>query len=263
MSPKPRTWKHVIGIVGGLGPHAHLQLERAILDETRAETDQDYPEWVLTSMPQTPDRTEAIQGRGPSPAPYLARAIRLLSARAGFAVVPCVTAHHFLPEVRRETAFPVLDMVEESLRSARRAGAARIGLLATTGTLESRIFERAADRVAGEIELLSPLALGPDGERLQEDLVMGPIYRGVDGGPSLKAGGAEDPEQRRRLARALGEAAGRLVELGAQAIVLGCTEIPLALGRGPVGGVAVVDPIRVAAAAAVDIARGARPLPPV
>ena len=67
---------------------------------------------------------------------------------------------------------------------------------------------------------------------------------------------------RRRLAGPLGEAAGRLAKLGAQAIILACTEIPLALGREPIGGVQIIDPIRVAARAAVAIARGDRELPP-
>lgn len=259
MSRPAGPWQRVIGIVGGLGPHAHLQLERAILDEVRAARDQDYPEWILTSMPQTPDRTAALEGRGESPAPFLEQAIERLATRADFAVIACVTAHAFLPQLRPR--IPVLGIVEETIHSAREAGRSRIGILATDGTLASRVFETTAARVAAGLELVSPIDLGREGERLQEECVMAPIYRGVDGAASIKAGGAAEPGPRRRLAGALEKAARLLIGHGAQAIVLGCTEIPLALGDEPIDGVPLIDPLRVTARAAVEIARGERPLP--
>ena len=262
MSAPARPWKRVIGIVGGLGPHAHLQLERAILDEVEAAADQDYPEWILTSMPQTPDRTEAILRGGDSPAPALAEAVRRLSATAHFAIVACITAHHFLPEVRKETAFPLLDIVEETLRTARNAGTTRVGLLATTGTIESGLFQRTAERLAPQLQVISPLDLGRDGGRLQELLVMGPIYD-PDGsyGAALKTGAAENASERQRLAAPLREAARRLVRQGAEAIIMGCTEIPLALREEAIDGAPLLDPLRAGARAAVQIARGDRDLP--
>ena len=262
MSAPARAWKRVIGIVGGLGPHAHLALERAILDEVAAAADQDYPEWILTSMPQTPDRTEAILHGGDSPVPTLIEAIRRLSATAHFAIVPCVTAHHFLPEVRRQVAFPMLDIVEEALRAARDSGASRVGVLATTGTLESGLFERTAERLAPGLEVISPLDLEPDGGSLQERLVMGPIYDPERRyGAALKTGGAESESDRERLAAPLREAARKLVRQGAAAIIMGCTEIPLALREGAVDDKPLIDPLRAGARAAVRIARGERDLP--
>ncbi len=258
-----RPWRRVIGIVGGLGPHAHLELEREILRAVDgAARDQDYPEWILASLPQTPDRTEAILHGGESPVPWLARAIGLVAARADFAVIACVTAHAFLAELRPQIALPVLDIVEESMRSARDRGARKIGVLATSGTLASEVFDRAAERIDSRLELISLLDL-PDGASLQRRLVMGPIYD-PDGeyGASLKTGGAEDPALREILATPLREAVGELAARGAQAVVMGCTEIPLALGHEPVDGVPLVDPMRTAARAAVEIARGRRELPP-
>ena len=279
MSEARRHWPRVIGIVGGLGPHAHIQLERAILDAVEAERDQDYPDWVLASLPWTPDRTDAIEGRAESPVPYLVAALERLrgagsrplggepetidelSRGADFAVIACVTAHHFLPQVRSRTDLPILDIVEESVRVAHGPGRARIGILATTGTLETRVFERAAEHVAPGLELISPLDLDPPGG-LQEELVMGPVYRGIEGGRSIKAGGAADPDGREALAGALGKAAGLLIDRGAEAIILGCTEIPLVLDGEAIGRVALIDPLRQAARAAVEIASGRRDLPP-
>lgn len=81
------AWKRVIGIVGGLGPHAHIELERLMLQAAsdrldRPANDQDYPEWVLSSVPGTPDRTRAIIGEGPSPFAELARSLSRLSGSA-------------------------------------------------------------------------------------------------------------------------------------------------------------------------------------
>lgn len=256
-----RSWKHVIGIVGGLGPHAHLQLEREILQAVVAETDQDYPEWVLTSMPQTPDRTEAWLHEGASPVPCLQEALERLAARADFAVIACVTAHAFLPELR--PPLPILDIVDETIRAAVASGCSKVGLLATDGTLESGVFQRAAARIAPSMKVLTPLDLGSEGRRLQEECVIAPIYRGIEGARSIKGGGAEDREERRRLAGALGRAARLLIREEAQAIILGCTELPLVLGHEPMDEVPMLDPLRAAAEAVVLIARGEREIPAV
>lgn len=70
-----RIWQRVIGIVGGLGPHAHIEFERRLLAAiTQPSSDQDYPEWVVSSIPQTPDRTAALLEGGPSPVSCLVRA---------------------------------------------------------------------------------------------------------------------------------------------------------------------------------------------
>jgi aspartate racemase len=258
-----RTWRRVIGIVGGLGPHAHLELEREILRAVDwAEQDQDYPEWVLASVPRTPDRTDAILHGGDSPVPWLARAIDQVSIRADFAIIACVTAHAFLAELRQQIALPVLDIVEEAIRSAHERGCRKIGVLATSGTLDSEVFDRAAARIDPPVEVISLLDL-PEGESSQRRLVMGPVYDPDDEyGASLKTGGAEDPALRETLAKPLREAVGELAAWGAEAVVMGCTEIPLALGHEPIDGVPLVDPMRTAARAAVEIARGRRDLPP-
>jgi len=256
-------WKHVIGIVGGLGPHAHLELEREILRAVGwAKGDQDYPEWVLASLPGTPDRTAALIAGGESPVPLLVESLRVLSQRADFAVIACITAHAFLAELEPQGVMPILDAVEETMLSAARLESRRVGVLATTGCLRSGLFSRARDRVCPEVEIFSLVDL-PNGTTLQQKLVMEPIYGepGVEDGPSLKRGAGADTRSGQRLAGQLRQAATALVEAGADAVVLGCTEIPLALGHVPVQGAPVVDPMRVAAEAAVQIALGERQLP--
>ena len=261
------SFRRVIGIVGGLGPIAHLEFERRLLAVIESpSSDQEYPEWVLSSIPQTPDRTVALLGDGPSPVPWLLRGLERLTGSCDFAVITCLTAHAFLDEVRPQARLPILDLVEISAREAVPCcGAdARIGLLATVGTLRSRVFHRALDRIAPGLEIVSPLDL-PDGERLQEDLVMRPIYGPLREGRrqagGIKSGGDRDPETGVSHRDTLSRAARLLAEAGAACVIAGCTEIPLALGREPLDGTPLLDPLDIAARTAVRIARGELPLP--
>ncbi len=170
--------QRVIGILGGLGPYAHLEFERRLLAAVEnSATDQEYPEWIVASIPQTPDRTAALLGQGPSPVPALLRGLDKLAASAHFAVITCMTAHAFLDEIRAQARLPILDIVALTLAEAARklGGPARIGILATVGALASGVYCQARDRVAPHLDLLSLLDL-PDGERFQEELVMRPIY---------------------------------------------------------------------------------------
>lgn len=261
------SWPRIIGILGGLGPYAHIELERRLLAAVEgAATDQDYPEWMVASIPHTPDRTEALLDHGPSPLPALLRGLEMLAAGADFAVITCMTAHAFLDELRASARLPVLDLVELTLTEAvRRFGeTARIGILATKGALVSGIYSRTRDRVAPRLRLTSLLDL-PGGERLQEELVMRPIYGPPGNGGRLsggiKSGGARDPETGVSHREALTAAVSTLASAGASCVVTGCTEIPLVLGRDPIEGTPLLDPLDLAARAAVRIARGELPLP--
>ncbi|HKI01027.1 MAG TPA: amino acid racemase [Thermoanaerobaculia bacterium] len=261
------TWQRVIGIVGGLGPHAHIELERRLLAAVENPScDQEYPEWIVSSISHTPDRTAALLHGGASPVPSLVRAVEGLSSGADFAVIACMTAHAFLDEVRPQVRLPLLDLVALTLaEAARRYGQkARVGILATTGSLVSGVYSRACQGEAAGLDLVSPLDL-PDGERLQEELVMRPIYGRLKDGRRLpggiKSGGDKDPETGAPHRETFTEAVRRLGAAGASCVVTGCTEIPLMLGRDPIEGIPLLDPIDLGAQAAVRIARGELPLP--
>jgi aspartate racemase len=262
-SPRQR----VIGIVGGLGPYAHLEFERLLLGMVDSpSSDQDYPAWVLSSIPQTPDRTAALLEGGASPVPWLVRSLEFLTCHSDFAVITCVTAHAFLEEVRCQVRLPVLDLAEAALREvSRRFGAAgQVGILATTGTLRSGIFTRTGARVVPGLKLISLLDL-TDGDRLQQDLVMQPIYgRSHEGGRrvgGIKSGNERDPETGVSYRETLATAVGLLMAAGVVCVIAGCTEISLVLGREPINGLPLVDPLEVGARNAVRIARGELPLP--
>jgi aspartate racemase len=266
-------WKRVIGIMGGLGPHAHLEFEQLILAATaemlgRPAYDQDYPPWILSSEPATPERTASLLSGGESALPALEKSARRLLGENGadFAAIPCNTAHAYLDELRSRVPLPFLDMIQETVQEAlRRVGpSGGIGILATTGTLKTGIYSNRVEALGKGARALSPLELA-DGEELQEKLVMesifGPLVEGERAGGGIKSGQFRDPVGRERLAQPLRKAAKLLAEAGADIVLTACTEIPLAVGRESADGVPLLDPMDVAARACVDIAIGKRSLP--
>lgn len=247
------TQTKIIGIAGGLGPYAHIDFERKLLECARdlagVSSDQEYPEWVLSSIPSTPDRTEAILAGDVDPAPSLLKSLRRLErAGADFVAVPCNTAHYYLGGLRGLVGIPVLDMVSETVERVRELGTIeRVGILATTGTLHVKLYHDAL--LKQEIQPVSLLD-APDGEQQQQALVMDAIY-GADASGGIKAfGNRPDFEEKLEAAAAI------LVERGAQAVLAGCTEIPLSLRGTTVAGVPLVDPTRVLAELAIRKAYG-------
>lgn len=261
------AWQRVIGIAGGMGPHAHLEFERRLLAAIEnPSSDQEYPEWVVSSVPDTPDRTVALLEQGVSPMPWLLRSVERLASCTDFAVVTCITAHAYLDEIRSQVPLPILDIVEVTLlEAARRFGPkARVGVLATTGALRGLVYRRAADRVAPGLDLISLLDLA-EGDAVQEKLTMRPIYgpmregRRQTGG--IKAGGTRDPETGVAHRDSLAAAVHLLADAGAACVITGCTEIPLSVGREPLDGIPLLDPLDLGAREAVRIARGELALP--
>lgn len=254
-----------IGIVGGLGPFAHIEFERCLLAAAPGLADQDFPPWLLSSMPGTPDRTACLLGEGPSPVPALRASLRRL-AGAAFAVIPCNTAHAFLDALTGPGLPPVLSIVDAAIeRAAAQVGPrGRVGLMGTTGTLGCGLYPQRAAVVAPGLRFVSLLDL-PGGAAAHEETTMRPIYGplGAGGrlGGGIKAGGRVDRLSGRPHDEALAAGVARLGAAGAGVVLTACTEIPLALGRAPVGGVALVDPLMVAAEAAVAVAAGRRALP--
>jgi aspartate racemase len=229
-----------VGVLGGMGPEATAHFFTLIVRNTKAARDQEHVPVILVSLPGIPDRTRAILRRGPSPLPSLVRGLEALSrAGADFAVMPCVSAHHFYAGLAARSPIPIVHLLEETAAEIRKRfpRIRSVGLLATTGTVRTRLVSDAF-RPAG-IEVLVPD--GPGQKR-----VMNAIY----GRRGIKAGAAaRGPRQ------ALLSVAAELIRRGAQAIVAGCTEVPLAIGPKDLS-VPFIDPMISAARACIQKAGG-------
>lgn len=232
MSPKKLK---TIGVLGGMGPEAGACFLGRIVAACAAERDQDHPPVVLYSLPQVPDRTAAILGDGPSPAPAILRGLRVLrGAGADFAVIPCVSAHFFLPRIAARSPLPLISLIEVSLAAVRRMRPVprKMGLIATTGTVRSRTVTEAFE--AAGIEVIVPSA--PEQGR-----IMAAIY----GKKGIKAGGTAGAPR-----EAILKAARDFIRRGAGAVMAGCTEVPLVLRPGDLS-VPLLDPLEIGAREAV------------
>ncbi len=208
----------IIGVLGGLGPAATIDFLAKIVAATPASRDQDHLPVVVWSDPRIPDRTAALlHPDRPQPDRDMCRGARQLAAMgAGLIAIPCNTAHHWHAEIQRAVRVPVLHIADAVLAELPQAGlsdGAGIGLLCTSGTLRAGFY---ATRLSGAGYRLCV----PDGSAQAEvDAAIAAVKAG-----NLDAG--------RALAQ---EAARKLATQGADALLLGCTELPLVLDASNAG----------------------------
>ncbi len=224
--------KKTIGILGGMGPLATADLYRKIVELTKAGSDNEHIRVYIDGNTRIPDRTAAILHGGADPVPEMADALRHLElCGADCIVMPCNTAHYFLPRLQAMTKTPFLNMLEETAGTcARLYPGMTAGILATRGTLETGLYPRAlAARGVGSVE--------PD--EAGRDTLMAAIYDGVKGGAPL--------EPMRAPLEAL---LSRMRAQGAGYFILGCTELPIVRQELDLPG-AFVDPTAELAKAAI------------
>jgi aspartate racemase len=241
LSQGEKMSEKIIGILGGMGPAATIDLFTKIVEGTKVKRDQDHLRILIDNNPKVPDRTLAIKGKAPTPLPELVRSAKLLEkAGADFIVIPCVTAHYYYDSLQKKIKIPILHLVEETVKHIMKKskGMGKIGLIATEGTIHTGLFQKAFSHNAIDLILPTPVA--------QRKWVMEAIY----GKKGIKAVGPSGHS--RRLIRKASEA---LIKQGAQAIIAGCTEVPLVLKGGDLS-IPVIDPIAVVASTAVGKARG-------
>jgi len=227
-----------IGILGGIGPQATMDLEARIHGVAQQRLSQHanegYPPLVSVFMRHAPVKVDAerlpVEPREPDP--RLFEAARRLGEWADVIVVPSNTPHQFLGQLREAAGTEILDMIELALAEVARRGAQPVGVM---GLGRAHVYiEPLCDRGV-------PVEW-PD-EEIQARLDRA-ILRLMEGA----AGAAE------RAAAA--DALAQLRQRGAQQIVLGCSEIPLLLGAAA-DAADLVDPVQLLAEAAVEAAIGA------
>ena len=206
-----------IGILGGMGPEATVDCFDNIVRNTPAAKDQDHLRVVIDSNPAVPDRTAAIVADGQSPVPVMVSGCEALQrAGADFIIIPCVSAHFFLADVQQQIELPILSIFDAVAEAIKREHPEinTVGLLGTTGTVRGGLFQQ---------RLMEDGILTIVPEDAVQSKIMSAIY-------DIK--NAEADRTRSEIRNALISAAESLISHspeGAEGIIAGCTEIPLAL----------------------------------
>lgn len=227
--------KKTVGILGGMGPAATADIFTKITACTEASCDQEHLHVIIDSNTAIPDRTAALLSSGESPVSELVlSARRLEKAGAGLIVMPCNTAHGFYDAVAEAVTIPVLHMIRITADALAGMGIKRAGLLATDGTVQSGIYSECF--AESETELIFPDA---EGQRAVMDISYGGVKANVRD---------FDTSDFRKAADAL-------IARGAQVLILGCTELPVAFEMYGLDYPAV-DPTLVLARAAIIAAGG-------
>lgn len=243
--PGPQRPAFKLGVVGGVGPAATVDFIGKVVRHTPAGKDQEHIKLVVEQNPQIPDRTANLlhQETDPTVAMY-ATCKRLQDEGAQAIAIPCNTAHAYVQRIQEHLQVPIVNMLDETVGHIGRTSglAAKVGLLATSGTIQSRVYHDAAERLGLELRV-------PDPEH--QVLVMSAIYGPV----GVKAGYTTGLCREELL-----QAAAHLVQHGARVLILGCTELPLIVPQADdfmIEGVSVVlvDPTTVLAQRCVALAR--------
>ncbi|MEW6457239.1 MAG: amino acid racemase [Acidobacteriota bacterium] len=222
-------------MLGGMGPEATLHLFKLIIKNTPAKIDQEHIPILIWNNPHIPDRTKFIIEKGEDPLPHLIEgAKKLENSGADFLVMPCITAHYFYEKILKEIKIPFLHIIRETIehQKNRFPGLKKIGILASTGTVRTGLFQKFFKKEG--IEIITPDAND------QNNLIMKAIY----GDKGVKAGYKILPK------KLLIEAGNNLIKKGAEALISGCTEVPLLLTKN-VFNVPLLDPLIVLAKSSV------------
>lgn len=135
-----------IGVLGGMGPESTALFFQRIIQLTPAQKDQDHIPVIIYNDPQIPDRSKAILEQGASPLPALLKGIEVLEkAGSDFICIPCNTAHYYFEQMESASHVPLINLIEEMVKVtlSEYDNVKSVGLLATIGTVKSKIYQKA------------------------------------------------------------------------------------------------------------------------
>lgn len=277
-----------IGIIGGMGPTATVDIFDKIVRNTQAVTDQEHLRILIDNNPKIPSRAENILNDGPSPLPTLIKMCKdLEKSGADFLIMPCNTATYYIKELRESVKIPILDIVKESADYTLETypNIKRIGILGTEMTLRlglyqkafiNSIFEQRFNEQHKELmeELLSTIRekytphtalyleesnpkIVFENENNAQIILESPtlselrkyIMSAIFDKKGIKAGYLKGP--RRRVLKILKDFQKNDIE----AVILGCTELPLVIPEKKLYGMHIIDPTEVLAKRAIEFAQ--------
>lgn len=197
----------VIGILGGMGPFATLEMFREVLSCTKAEKDWEHPRIIIDCNPQIPSRTRAFLYGEESPLAGMVETARILeTAGADVLIVPCNSAHYWMSELRSRVDSPILSIVEETARFIGTQGKCNtVGILGAEVVVAGNLYQSALAEY--DVRAISDAELQPTTREIIED---------------VKRNRISDTTTKK-----CADLIDRLITKGADGVVLACTELPV------------------------------------
>ncbi|WP_299735303.1 amino acid racemase [uncultured Endozoicomonas sp.] len=200
----------MLGILGGMGPLATVDFMQKVVALSQVATDQNHMPILVHNVPQIPDRSACILHGGEDPFPALLKGLkRLEHAGATCIVIPCNTAHYWFDALQGETSVKMISIIDVVCREILQRGIIQTGLMATNATVAAGLYKKRIRSMGGR-------CINP--EELTQQQLMTSIY-------DVKAGRLNQGSQ------GMEEVFNHLVGAGAEAVILGCTEIPIGLAK--------------------------------
>lgn len=225
----------ILGVIGGMGPLASDIFYKDIIENTKAEKDQDHIDMIILNHASMPDRTEAIKsGHLDDIFRELEDDFRILKAAgATVAAFTCNTVHVLYDRISKMTDIPVLNMPDEAAAFAAKefGSGARIGILATDGSRESGVYHKALEKYD-----LIPVDVSEENQKR----VMNMIYECVKKG---------NPINEEDVAVVTGELSD------CSCVILGCTELS-AVREETFSSNWYIDPMEITARSAIKAVGG-------
>jgi len=210
-----------LGVLGGMGPAASAEFITRLIQQTPATKDQEHIPFVLWNEPRTPDRSTSIRNGDDEPLPYLLQGMQVLKAvGCTEVVIPCNTAHYWYDELVK-FKIPILhivDSVADELRNINVTGT--IGIMGTQATIELGLYQN---------RLTDWDCITPSQEEMNN--IVQPAIDLIKAGDMVKSH------------TMLMSVIDSLIRRGAKAVVLGCTELPLAVRETEQNGTSLINSI--------------------
>lgn len=198
-----------IGILGGMGPEAtadfYLRIIRLFQKKYGSVYDSDFPEIFIVNLP-IPDVVENPNEENKVREMLINAVKKLEKSGADFIVIPCNTVTYYISEMKNAVSIPIINIIKETANEVLKSGIKKVGLLGTEMTIKSNIY-------ANVLKDIQVLTLNEIEQKETTKIIL-----------NILAG-----KKSRKDKKKLIEFIQKLKDLGAGKVILGCTELPLAI----------------------------------
>ena len=199
----------MIGILGGMGTQAGLDFCNKLAMLNRGKIDQKYPIFILYNKSNIPGRPENLHKYNKVLKSLITGCLMLQKNKCKFIVIPCNTAHYWYDDLQRKTKIPIVNMPKEVFLHAKKncKKNSKIGMLATEATLKTGVYNKFFDK---NFTLINP----------KKSIQMSSVNKAIK---YVKMGKIKNAE------KVIKPAVNYLIKRKCKKIILGCTELPVAI----------------------------------